>query len=491
MKSLLGLISLCLCLLVLILGGRALLTEVPQVAPAPVKAVPLDQGRLAKNLSAAVQLPTISEQGNGGSPQTELRPFFELHDLLAKLYPRVHALFPPTTLGEASLVYHWPGTDPSLKPVLLLAHQDVVPVPESELPKWTHPPFSGTISDGFIWGRGTLDFKFGIIAILEACEKLLSEGFAPRRSLYLAFGHDEEVMGTYGARLIAAHFEKEGLQFEFVLDEGLPITHNMMPGLESPLALIALAEKGYTTVELRTNAPSGHSSMPPPHTAIGTLSRAITRLENTPIKARLTAPTEALFETAGPFFPLGHRLLFANLWLFEPILLNQLTGKTGTNALVRTTGATTLINGGIKENVLPTEASALVNFRLLPGDSLETVVAHVTEAIDDPSVSVRSRGGQEASSVSCHRCPAYQRIATTIRQVFPDVLVAPSITVGATDARYYTSVSSRVYRFAPQHIGPEDRSRFHGINERIKVDHFADAVRFYRQLVINVNSPSP
>ena len=200
---------------------------------------------------------------------------------------------------------------------------------------------------------------------------------------------------------------------------------------------------------------------------------------------------EALFETAGPFFPLGHRLLFANLWLFEPILLNQLTGKTGTNALVRTTGATTLINGGIKENVLPTEARALVNFRLLPGDSLETVVAHVTEAIDDPSVSVRSRGGQEASSVSCHRCPAYQRIATTIRQVFPDVLVAPSITVGATDARYYTSVSSRVYRFAPQHIGPEDRSRFHGINERIKVDHFADAVRFYRQLVINVNSPSP
>ncbi len=488
MRSLLKVLGLITLVLAVVLVTRTFLAPSLQVEVAPVDVVPLDQNKIAGHLSAAVQLKTLSRQSTPEDPEPSLSAFFELHDLLRVTYPRVHNQLSPQTLGGASLLFRWQGSDPALKPALFLAHQDVVPADEATLQLWTYPPFSGAIKEGFVWGRGTLDFKFGVIGWLEACEHLLRSGFKPRRTLYFAFGHDEEIMGKQGAQTIAAHFKQQGIQFAMVLDEGLPITHDIMPGLPAPLALIALAEKGYVTLELSVEAEGGHSSMPPPHTAVGVLAEAITRIEAHPMPTHTSPPTEALLTTVGPELPFAKRLVFANLWLFKPLLLAQLSQKPSTNALVRSTQAATMVEGSVKENVLPTRARGLVNFRILPGDSQESIVAHVKEVVDNPEVQVRAFKGQNASSISCYQCAPYETIAQTIHQVFPNTLVAPSITVGATDARHYAQVADQVYRFAPQHIGPDDRARFHGLNERVGVDDFADGVRFYRQLLLNVDA---
>ena len=488
MRSLLKTLGWMTLVLTAVLVTRTLLAPSIQLEVTPVDVLPLDQHQIAGNLSAAVQLKTLSEQSSLNDPEPSLSTFFELHDLLRVTYPRVHTQLSAQTLGGASLLYRWQGSDPSLKPALFLAHQDVVPADEATLKQWTFPPFSGAIEEGFIWGRGTLDFKFGVIGWLEACEHLLASGFKPQRTLYFAFGHDEEIMGKQGAQTIAHHFKQQGVHFAMVLDEGLPITHDIMPGLPAPLALIALAEKGYVTLELSVEAEGGHSSMPPPHTAVGVLAKAITRIEDNPMPAHTSPPTEALFAAVGPELPFAKRLVFANLWLFKPLLLAQLSRQPGTNALVRSTQAATMVEGSMKENVLPTRARGLVNFRILPGDTQESIVAHVREVVNNPEVRVRAFKGQNASPISCYQCAPYKTIARTIQQIFPNTLVAPSITVGATDARHYAQVADQVYRFAPQHIGPDDRARFHGLNERVGVDNLADGVRFYRQLLLNVDT---
>ena len=484
-KSILA-VTLCLAALATLLITRTFLSISPQQAPAAINKIQLDTPSIAHRLSEAIKIPTLS-QHEGKS--VDLNSFHELHALLHKNYPRVFATLTQEIINDATLVLHWEGKEPSLKPALFLAHQDVVPADEATIQKWEEPPFSGTIKDGFIWGRGTLDFKFGVTGWLEAVEKLLEENFSPKRSIYFAFGHDEEIGGHRGAKSVAHNFAARGLEFELVLDEGLPITRGIMPGLKAPVALIGIAEKGYVTLELTVNGEGGHSSMPPPHTAVGILAQAITRLEKRPMPARISGPTAMLFESVRPYFPFSQRLIFSNLWLFNNLVLHTLTGASGTNALVRSTLATTMIQGSPKENVLPTQAKARVNSRILPGDTLETIEEHTRASIDMPQVEVRSlrQWSQNPSPISCVQCETYRTIRATIKQVFPEVLVAPSTVVGATDSRHFQLVSKNIYRFAPQIIGPNDKARFHGINERVSSAEYADAIRFYRQLLLNIN----
>ena len=469
-----------------VLVVRASLTKSVQKTVAPKEHIQLDTAALAQRLSQAIQIPTISKQE---ATEADIESFRQFHALLERNYPKTFATLSKELVNQGSLVLHWPGTDSTLKPVLFLGHQDVVPVEEESLQQWEQPPFSGAIVDGFIWGRGSLDFKFGVVGWLEAVEHLLTENFTPKRSIYFAFGHDEEIGGHHGAKIIADNFASRGIQFEFVLDEGLPITKNIMPGLPKPLALIGVAEKGYVTLELTVKGEGGHSSMPPPHTTVGLLAEAITRLENNPMPARIAGPTQALFDTVGPEFPVAQRLVFANLWLLKNVVLGKLGAKPGTNALIRTTLAATMFQGSVKENVLPTKARALVNSRILPGDTMESVEAHAKSVINMTEVSIKSlaKWGQNPSPASCIDCESYDLISKTIHEIYPDTLVAPSTVVGATDARYYQQVSDRVYRFAPQLVLPEDRIRFHGINERVHLTHYANAIRFYRQLILNVN----
>lgn len=457
-----------------------------RVAPVVPVAIEVDAPVLAAHLAAAVRIATVSPTAETPNDAA----FDAFARLLRAQYPQTHAALTLDVVGRHGLLYRWPGSNARLPPVLLLAHQDVVPIAADAAQRWQHAPFSGDIADGYIWGRGTLDDKGNLIAQLEAIEALLEKGFAPRRTLYFAYGYDEETGGHAGASQIAALLKSRGVHAAFGLDEGGAITSGVVPGMTAPVASIMTAEKGYVSFELKTTAVGGHSSMPPRTTAIGTLARAIARLEARPMPARLTPPVADMLAAIEPALPLGKRLVLANRWLFGTFVLHQLARSPATNALVRTTTAPTIFNAGVKDNVLPDEARAVVNFRLLPGDTIADVRRHVVHAIDDPGVSVRSddANSQEASAASGSDSVNFALLSRTVRQIYPDVVVAPGLVVGGTDLRHYADVIDARYNFTPGRLIAGDLERIHGNGERVSVSEFADMVRFYQQLLTNVSA---
>nr|MBX2842219.1 M20/M25/M40 family metallo-hydrolase [Flammeovirgaceae bacterium] len=332
-----------------------------------------------QNFSRAIQFPTISYENPNDFDSI---PFLAFHQFLSEAYPLVDSLLERKIINKYSLLYKWKGKNNDLKPAILMGHIDVVPIekPQNQIEferrvgklkkemysTWKHSPFGGEIADGHIWGRGAIDDKISIIGNLEALEKLLSEGYSPERSIYFAFGHDEEIGGKEGAVKIVEYLKKNNIQPEFVMDEGGIITVEKVPGIDVPVALIGTAEKGFLSVELSINLPGGHSSMPQSETAIEVLSRAIVKLRDNQFEKRLTEPVRELLGNIGPEMPFLERIVFANLWLFEGVVLGIYEQSPAGNASVRTTTAPTIINSGFKDNVLPSEAKATVNFRVLP-----------------------------------------------------------------------------------------------------------------------------
>src|SRR5262249_35711364 len=363
-----------------------------------------------------------------------------------------------------------------------LAHQDVVPVEPGTEGSWAHPPFDGTIADGFVWGRGALDDKESLVGLFEAVESLLGEGFRPRRTIYLASGFDEEVGGGAGAGAIAALLRDRGVRFEWVLDEGRAVVEGVVPQVEKPVAAIGVAEKGFVSVELTTESEGGHSSMPPRETAVGVLAAAIDRLEHHPMPARLRGASREGLRTLAPYMPFRSRIMLSNLWLFSPLVTRALTRTPLTNAWVRTTTAPTMFQSGVKENVLPSRARAVVNCRILQGDTVAGVLSHVQRVVGDDRVRVTRLEGtvSEPSPESSTASAGYRLIETTAREVFPDAVPAPSLVTGASDSRYFTPLADDVSRFVPVRLGAEDLKRYHGTNERVAVDQVASAVEFYR-----------
>jgi carboxypeptidase PM20D1 len=436
----------------------------------------------ARRLAGAVQYRTVSHEDPA---QIDYRPFFDLHKYLERSFPHVHSTLEREVVGDCSLLYRWVGRDPDLDPVLLMGHMDVVPVEADTEKNWTHPPFEGCIDGGYIWGRGTLDNKFAVTGLLEAVEGLLQDGFQPGRSLYLAFGQDEEVGGQRGAAQIVALLQSRGVKLEYVLDEGLVITDGIVPYLSKPAALIGIAEKGCLSLELSVETKGGHSSMPPRHTAAGVLSKAISRLEAHPVPPRSDSPAFQTFNRLAAEFPLLIRASLKTRRLTAGLLLRLLAMSSSTNANVRTTTAVTILQAGVKENILPTKARAVVNFRILPGDSRASVTGYVRKVIADSRVKITEIGnmGTEPSPVSSLDSPGYRFVEDTIRKVFPGVLVAPSLVLGITDCRYYSALSNNCYRFSPLWTQTEDLARPHGVNERISVKNYIQAIQFFRVLI--------
>jgi carboxypeptidase PM20D1 len=369
-----------------------------------------------------------------------------------------------------------------------MAHQDVVPVEPGTEPSWDHPPFSGAIAGGFVWGRGTLDTKAKLTALCEAVEHQLARGFQPERTTYLLFGHDEEVGGRRGALAAAKRFEADGVRFEWVLDEGGTIAMGIVPGVARPVALIGIAEKGYLTLAVTATADGGHSSMPPPHTAIGTLASAIEKIEANPMPAALRGATRHFMASVAPEMTLPMRVAVANADILAPLILWNLGGSPRGNATIRTTTAVTMVNAGIKENALPASARALVNFRILPGDTVEDVLAHVRAAVATPNVSVEISDTHEPlppSTESRVDSPGWDLLVRTIRETNPDVAIAPNLVLGGTDARYFHALSDSVYRFGPLRLNADDLKRAHGTDERIATDDYVESIRFYVRLLEN------
>ena len=452
------------------------------VAPAPQRTI--DADAVAQRLAEAIRHPTISFSDDPA--QLQNAAFEAFHVWLAQRYPLLHRTLAVERVGAQSLLYTWRGTDPSLEPILLLAHQDVVPADNAE--RWTRPPFEGRVEEGFVWGRGAIDDKGALVAICEAVERLIGEGHAPARTVLLAFGHDEEVGGRHGAAEIAALLASRGVRALLALDEGAAVVHGVLPGFDRQVALIGVAEKGSATLELVARAEGGHSSTPPRETAAGILARAIARVEANPLPGGVVGVTRSFFEHLAPELPLPARTVLANLWLFATPLDWVLSRQPAANALLRTTTAVTMLSGSPKDNVLPVEAIAGVNFRLLPGDTAEAVRARVAAIVDDPRVEVRFKyPGREASPVSPIDGPAFALVQRTIGELFPGAIVAPFLTVGGTDCRHYEPVTRALYRFAPFVYGASDLKLPHGIDERIAVASLADGVRFYARFIENAS----
>jgi carboxypeptidase PM20D1 len=447
-------------------------------APGPAGAAFLE------HLTEAVRIPTVSFED---PEQTDRAVFAEFRAFLERTYPATHAALRRETVAGDSLLYTWEGSDPDAEPFLLLAHQDVVPVEPGTEDRWPVPPFSGEVVDGHLWGRGALDDKGSLIAIFEAVEALVGEGFTPRPSVYLGLGHDEEVGGASGAAAIAELLDERGVRLAFVLDEGGAVASDLMPGVAGPLGLVGVGEKGYLNLEMSARGPGGHSSAPPRGSAIGALADAVRALEDTPMPANL-APARPMLTAIGRVMGGVKGRILANPDLFERRIERRLAAGSMTDALIRSTMAVTMISGGAKPNVLCQEASATVNVRVLPGDTSEQVLDHVRSVVGGGVEVRRLEDGfsSEPSPMSSTESAAFGDLAATIGDVFPGVAAVPWVVLGATDSRHFHGVAADVYRFVPFRTTPEVMGRIHGTGERISIADADDAVAFYRRLIVRV-----
>jgi carboxypeptidase PM20D1 len=492
---------------------RTALFSQPAEPVEPVSPIRVDKRLVGEHLAKAVQFETTSQTGpdpiERGSYQT-VQIFLGLHRALQSMYPLTHRSLCPEIIQDFSLLYTWTGSDPSLKPMLLMAHLDVVPVEAGSEGAWSQPPYSGKIAEGFVWGRGTLDDKHNVIGILEAVEYLLRNGYKPRRTIYLAFGHDEEIGGMRGARRIASLLRGRKVELENVLDEGGAVCADLVPGVEKPVALVGIAEKGHLSLELCVECEGGHSSMPGAQTAIGTLSAAIQRLGSRPFPAHLDYILP-MYKSLASEVPFSQRLFCANPWLFSFAIKRMLEKSPKMNAWMRSTAAPTIISGGVKDNILPRQARAVINCRIFPGDTVESVIEHVTQAIANPQVKIQPYSGgnrpqpdgktpitagspspSPATSFGYNpttgtdaRSAGFHQLDRTIRQVFPGVLVAPYLMTGASDARHYRELSANIFRFSPVLMDKTDFGRVHGVNERLSLDNCAKMVEFFVQWIKN------
>lgn len=442
----------------------------------------------ATHLSEALKFKTITIQP-GDPREGQEGPWLELQAWLETTYPRFHAAAKKKTVPNTlTLLYEWTGSDTSLAPILLMAHQDVVPVNIGTENDWTGAPFAGEIIDGFIYGRGTIDCKGNLVGIMEGVEALAKSGFTPKRTVYLLFGHDEEVSGA-GAEAGVALLKSRGVSPEMALDEGFMVI-DPSPLTGTPMGFIGIAEKGYLTLNVTASAQGGHSSTPPRNSATVRLAQAIVALDKNQMDADFSKPPiSELFEIAAKDMPFTQRMAFANRWLFEGMIESQMADIPAGNAMIRTTIAPTMLAGSAKENVLAQRATVTVNFRIHPNDTEEDIIAHVekvTSHIEGIEISTGRTGirGTGASPVSPTDNRAYKVLASVAADAGGGVAVAPGLVLGATDGRYATAITDSVYRFAPAVLTPAELTGFHGTNERMAVENMSRLAEGYAKIIL-------
>ena len=470
---------------VLIVGALlsiALIRTLMHSAPEPTVNVGLtadiDGEAATNNLAASIRFKTISHQDKEKFSPQEFEGFIKW---AADTYPEFHSAMQLEML-DYTLLFKWEGSDNSLAPILLTAHYDVVPVIPGTESIWEEEPFAGVISNNRIWGRGALDDKSGVVGMMEAATYLIQNNFQPTRTVYFSFGHDEEIGGG-GAAQVTEKLKQEGVQLQWSLDEGSFVNRGFFPGVDKLVAPINVAEKGIMNLLIVAKAKGGHSSTPPKKTAVTILADALIKLENEPLPGSLEGLSAVMFDEVSKHMPFGYRFLFANRWLFGGLLDSQMSSTPVINAMIRTTTAPTMLSGSIKSNVLPIEATALINFRLHPRDSIESVTEHVRRVVGSDQVEVRTLGGMEASGVSSWESPGYEIISSSLSKVYGEVVSVPGIMIAASDTRHYSKVADNSFRFNPFSIVPEDMTGFHGTNESIAVDSFIAGIKTYVHII--------
>ncbi len=451
-----------------------------QLAVEGIEKVPTPVGAVDRFVEA-LSFRTISFEEEADFDSSQFKQF---NLFLENSYPLIYGQLEHTLFSEFSHLYHWKGSDPTLKPIILMAHLDVVPIASPRA--WSVHPFTAGLVDEVIYGRGTMDCKFGVVAIMESVEQLLKEGFNPKRDIYISLGHDEEVLGRKGAHKIAQYLKNKGVEAHYVLDEGMAITEGLVMGVESPIAMIGIAEKGFISLELNIAMAGGHSSTPAKETAIDVLSTAVSKVKANPFPRSFNPVIKAFMNKIGPEMDFKAKFVFANRRVFNTILLNEYE-KTGSgSATIRTTTSPTIFEAGIKENVIPTTARAVINFRIIPGETQKEVIAYVRNLVNDDRINIEALSqGSDPSPISPVDTDQYEAIERSIKQILPEVKSAPYLVLGATDSRYFNILTPNVYRFSPFFINSKNLTCFHGIDERVPKSEFENGIRFYRQVILN------
>lgn len=469
-------------------GGQAPGIQVIELSPPPA----IDIDRAAYNLGEAIRYQTVTVARGDPRPGQE-GPWLELQAWMKTTYPDFHRVATRETVpGGLTLLYTWAGTDKDMAPLLLMAHQDVVPVNIGTESDWDAPPFAGEIKDGYVYGRGALDDKGSMVGLFEALNALALDGFRPRRTILLMLGHDEEVSGS-GAAAGVDLLASRQIVPEMVLDEGF-MAVNPSPLTGKPMAFIGVAEKGYLSLNLTVKAAGGHSSTPPRDSATVRIARALVALDDNQMPSNLSEPpVSTLFRAAAPDLPFLTRLALANQWLFGGLVESSISSEPAGNALIRTTTAPTMLTGSAKENVLAQRATAIVNFRIHPNDTEEDVLDHarrLTNNIEGLEITVANSGirGAGASPVSPLDNLAYGVLSSVAHELTDGAPVVPGLVLGATDSRYANALTDNVYRFMPALMEAEDLRGFHGTNERLTVENVGRLARGYAQIILAMDS---
>ncbi len=443
----------------------------------------VDVDRFIKNLSDAIKIPTIA---NRDESLVDWAPFDEFHALLEKAYPLMHQKLEKQIISTRSLMYHWKSAHPEKEPIALLSHQDVVPVTPGTEDDWKYPAYSGEIAEGFLWGRGAIDMKNHLIAVCEAVETLLEEGYTPERDVYLCFGHNEEVMAEgeiCGADCMMRWFKERGIKLDSVLDEGGAILEAKVDKvIDGHLAGVGIAEKGHVDFEISVNAKGGHSSQPPKHSALGELSRIVCKLENNQFKAELTPQLYSLFNEIGKNTTYPVRCVMSNLPVLKPLITKICSEIPPVASMMRTTTAVTMANGSPAPNVLPQKATVNVNFRIMPGQTIEDVEKHIRKIVG-PKAEIKMVSGKNPSKISPTDSRAFNAIREICKEMDPKAIVAPYLVMGGTDARQYEDVCDNIYRYSPFLMDTALLLTCHGTNERIPLTSLKDGVVFFKKYI--------
>jgi len=447
--------------------------------------IELDVDRIAKNLSGSLRFKTISSEK---LEEFDSKEFLGFHEYLEKTYPKLHKMLSKEVISKYSLLYKWEAKKPVKKPIVLMAHIDVVPVDERTLKDWSYAPFDGEIAEGFVWGRGTLDMKGQLIALCEAVEYMIDKGFSPTRDVYLVFGQDEETLGEFGNRKIVSLLKERGVNPEFVIDEGGVIIDGNIVGINGDIGLVGICEKGYADITIEATSKGGHASQPPKDTAVSQLSDAILRLREKRPKPKMNKVLRSFLTTLSPYMGFPLRLVTSNLWLFKGLIL-MILGKSATSgALTKTTFAPTMLKGSTAPNVLAQKATAVVNYRIAIGSSIKELTEHVEKVLKKTDVKISKVRAYEPSRVSDSDSDSYRFVKKALKQTMPDIItISPYIMVGATDSRFYYDISDNVFLIFPFRMSSEQIGSLHGTNEKVTVDSLSEGVEFLIRLLDNSN----
>lgn len=471
-----SIITIMIVALISIIVFRAL-TFNPKIEKSNVVEIPnFDKSRPITNLQNLIKCKTISYNDRSLEDENE---FKSLEELITTLYPNLNKTCEKIEIGDRNILYRWRGKSDEI-PSVLMSHYDVVPVEEEY---WEKPPFEAIIENNVLWGRGTLDTKGTLNGILEAADILIAQNFIPENDIYLAFGGDEETNGN-GQIEIIEYMKQNNIKPNLVVDEGGAVVEKVFPGVESPAAVIGISEKGLLNVCFEAKSNGGHASTPPAVTPITELAEAINKVQKNPFKTQLTEPVKAMFDTLGRHSSFGYKLLFANLWIFRPLLDYLCTKRGGElNALMRTSLVFTKMQGSKANNVIPPVASVSANLRLLGNDSIDKSIDYLKSVINNDNISVTKINGNEPCTNSKLDCKQWETVKDAVHGTWPEAIISPYLMIACSDSRHYANICDYVYRFSAMELSKEERDTIHGHDERVPTDKIIKVVEFYLRLI--------